>query len=290
MNPTPLSTLLIFPFKDPAWVKKLLILTLVLLLSAVIPILPWILVAGYLARLVRRMVVEKSEPILPEWDDLGGIFMDGWRPFAAMVTYLLPVFVIFLVVWMLMLLPAVIQPFVSAWSVGEYRDAIYSLLVVITSLAGVGGFAIFALISLTMAFILPVPLVNTIVHQDYEAAFRFREWLPILGANLSGFIVAFAVSVGMNLVFGFVVQVLFFTIVLCCLTPLLIIGSSTYFYLVYAALYGEAYRVGLEKISQGKPGGSGLPPEPAPASPPEKASEEPAAKPADESSAGKEET
>ena len=76
MTRTPLSTLLSFPFKDPDWFKKLLILALLIFLSSAIPIIPLIFAVGYMARLARRMVVGRGEPALPEWDDLGGIFRD----------------------------------------------------------------------------------------------------------------------------------------------------------------------------------------------------------------------
>lgn len=272
MNHTSLSTLLSFPFKDPAWFKKLFILGLVMLASVVIPILPWVLVTGYLARLVRRVVVEKAAPTLPEWDDLGGIFNDGWRPFAAAFTLMLPVMALFFVAWSLSILPS-ISPLSQMWSGDQNIDPYEFLVLMTTNVFGIGAISIASLTMLVITFLLPAALVHTIVRQEYTAAFHFKEWWPIFTSNLSGFIVAYAVSYGISLIFGFLTQILFITILLCCLIPFLIFGYSSYFNVVYAALFADAYRLGAAKASQAGLGRTPPPSEP-PATPGAKALEE----------------
>ena len=294
MPQTSLSTLLTFPFKDPAWFKKLLILALVLLLASAIPVLPWILAAGYLARLIRRMIVEKSEPSLPTWDDLGGIFQDGWRPFAAALTYLLPVFALFLAGWTVIGLSNSFSPLLQMWNNDRNIDP-REFLVIATSFFSLGSTTVAGFFGLIISFLLPAALIHAVVRQEYAAAFRFKEWWSVIVANPSGFLIAFAIAFGLNLVFGLISVFLFFTIILCFVLPFLSFAYSSYSYVVYAALFAEAYRVGADKADKAsspkmlpptEPPSPGLEPvaqpeaepspEPAPERPPETEPEKPA--------------
>jgi len=269
MTRTPLSTLLTFPFKDPAWFKKLLILALMIFLASAVPIIPLIFVAGYMARLARRMVVEKAGPALPEWDDLGGIFRDGWRPLAVILTYLLPIIIIFSVVWLVAFLP--MMAVTSSWS--GYGDQSMNpgefVVFMLSNLAAVAGFAFAGLISLLLSIVLPAAAVHSVVKEKYSAAFHFKAWWPVFAANFGGFLVAFVLSIGLNLVFGLISMVLFFTIILCCLLPFLTYGFQAYFYAAYAALCAEAYRVGEERATAS--GKLKLEPPTPPAAPPDEA-------------------
>jgi hypothetical protein len=269
MTRTPLSTLLTFPFKDPHWFKKLLILALMIFLASAVPIIPLIFVAGYMARLARRIVVEKSRPELPEWDDLGGIFRDGWRPLAVILTYMLPIIIIFSVVWLVAFLPMMAVS--SSWSGygNQSMDPGEFVVFMLSNLAAVAGLSFAGLISLLLAFVLPAAAVHSVVKEKYSAAFHFKAWWPVFAANLAGFFAAFALSIGLNLAFGIVSMVLFFTVCLCCFLPFLTYGFQAYFYVAYAALCAEAYRVGEEKATAS--GKLKLEPPTPPAAPPDEA-------------------
>ena len=269
MTRTPLSTLLTFPFKDPAWFKKLLILALMIFLASAVPIIPLIFVAGYMARLARRMVVDKAGPVLPEWDDLGGIFRDGWRPLVVILTYMLPIIIIFSVVWLVAFLPMMALSSASSGYGNQNMDPGAFVLFLLSNLTAVAGFAFAGLISLLLSIVLPAAVVHSVVKEKYSAAFHLKAWWPIFAANFSGFFVAFALSIGLNLVFGLVSMVLFFTIILCCLLPFLTYGFQAYFYVAYAALCAEAYRVGEEKATAS--GKLKLEPPTPPAAPPDEA-------------------
>jgi hypothetical protein len=252
MTRTPLSTLLFFAFKDPHWFKKLLILALLIFLSSVIPIIPLIFVVGYMARLARQMVVGRGEPRLPEWDDLGGIFLDGWRPFAVVVTYLIPVIIISIMVFLVMFLPLMASP--SVWSGNNQNVNPGQLaLILTTNLLGLAGIVFIGLASLVFTLFLPAVAVHSVVKAKYAAAFQFKEWWTIFAANLGGFFIVLGMSIVLNLAFGLISMVLLFTIISCCLLPFLTYGFTAYFYVVYAALCADAYRVGEEKgLASGK--------------------------------------
>lgn len=76
-----------FFFQDPNWVQKLLIGSLFTILS--IFLVGGIFVAGYAARLVRRTARGEPYP-LPEWDDLGGMFVEGLSVVGAYLCHLVP--------------------------------------------------------------------------------------------------------------------------------------------------------------------------------------------------------
>src|SRR3546814_6276942 len=63
------STLAKFTFTDPQWKNKFLIGGLLTLAGYALPILPLLFVYGYCAQIMRRIIIEKGEPYLPEWQD-----------------------------------------------------------------------------------------------------------------------------------------------------------------------------------------------------------------------------
>lgn len=74
--------------EDERWTTKLL-------LGAVISVIPFLNFAaiGYGVQIARN-VAEGQERPLPEWDDLGKLFLDGLRLAGAYLVYLLPVFLV----------------------------------------------------------------------------------------------------------------------------------------------------------------------------------------------------
>ena len=61
-----LQNIFTFPFKDPDWVKKLAIGSLLILSGFIIPILPILFVYGYIMRIMERIIVQDGELYLPE--------------------------------------------------------------------------------------------------------------------------------------------------------------------------------------------------------------------------------
>ena len=71
-----LSRTLTFFFEDPDWVQKLLVGSLFALLSPVL--IGTVFIAGYAVALARN-TMRGATPLLPEWDDLQAIFIDGLK-------------------------------------------------------------------------------------------------------------------------------------------------------------------------------------------------------------------
>jgi hypothetical protein len=97
--------ILAYPFRDPHWVKKLGTGILVLLASFIIPVLPYLVLYGYIGRIVRNSAAGE-EDTLPEWTDLGGLMSEGLRVFGALFVYALPMFVFMLAGWLVMMMAA----------------------------------------------------------------------------------------------------------------------------------------------------------------------------------------
>ena len=88
-GPSDISQLIIFPAQDDQWIKKILIGSVMILLSF-IPIIPALFLLGYYSEIIRQIVVEGKSPSLPEWDDLGKFFQDGIKLFGVGFIYMIP--------------------------------------------------------------------------------------------------------------------------------------------------------------------------------------------------------
>jgi hypothetical protein len=78
-----------FPFREPDWGSKLVIGSLVIFLCIFgigIPV-----IVGYLIRVTQR-VMRREEHVLPEWSDLGVMFVTGFKYCVVYLIYILPVF------------------------------------------------------------------------------------------------------------------------------------------------------------------------------------------------------
>jgi hypothetical protein len=104
--------------------------------------------------------------------------------------------------------------------------------------------------------ILPVAAGHMIATHDFGAAFRVREWWPIFKANLAGFLIAYALLFGVAMALNLAMQVLYFTIILCCLVPFIMVGATMYLIVIGSVLFGQAYRIGVENLAQAQAGGS----------------------------------
>jgi hypothetical protein len=85
-----------FVFKDPNWIKKILIGGVML----IIPIIGWLIAGGYYLRTVQGVIRGVDSP-LPEWDDWGGDLVRGLKVLGAVIIWFIPVWVLQICVMML---------------------------------------------------------------------------------------------------------------------------------------------------------------------------------------------
>ncbi|MCC6703300.1 MAG: DUF4013 domain-containing protein [Thermomicrobiales bacterium] len=78
-----------FTFQDPAWIRKILILAVLFF----IPIIGWLIIGGYLLRLLRNVINGDPQP-LPEWDDWGGDIAGGLKALVVGFIWGIPLWII----------------------------------------------------------------------------------------------------------------------------------------------------------------------------------------------------
>jgi hypothetical protein len=241
-----LTALAKFPFNDSRWQTKFLIGSLLILAGYIIPIVPSIFLYGYAFQVMRRIIVEKGEPYLPEWDDWGKLFTDGGKIMGVVFIYSLPFLLLvcggFGLFFVLTLGAGAIP---SDPETGASAEAALPLIAM-----GVWFFtlAIGVILVLPLIVVLPVSIGHLVATDDFAAAFRPREWWPIFKANVAGYAVSYALFLGFWLVFSFVMQILYITIILCCLVPFIMIFISMYLTVIGSVLFGQAYRAGVEQM------------------------------------------
>ena len=88
----------VFPFRDPRWFSKFIIAGLFMLLALLG--IGFFILAGYFIRVAQRAM--RREPAgLPEWSDVGVLFVTGFKFSVAFFIYILPI--IFLMVPLIVL-------------------------------------------------------------------------------------------------------------------------------------------------------------------------------------------
>jgi hypothetical protein len=160
-----------FFFQDPDWIKKILLGSVFSMLS--IFIVGAFFLAGYLLRLIRRAARGEERP-LPEWDDLGGIFVDGALVVGAYLGYLGP----------LMVLIVFFSIGMAALGGGEGGDQ------VALAVASVLFAIVWSLIFLAVLFYFPAALTRLALERRFGAAFEIEENFSFIKRNAGNYVLA----------------------------------------------------------------------------------------------------
>jgi hypothetical protein len=247
-----LSDLFVFPFRGKDWAMKLLIAVALSVLGALLLFIPSVFVFGYLARLMRR-VIAGHPPELPAWEEWWELFASGLKVTAAGLIYSLPSLMFIGIGYTAMLLPS-FAPLVEQPGSGEDL----AVLLVSGMFAGWCALGVGVLFWLAALFVLPVAIAHLVARDSFMAAFSVRELWQVLRANLAGFLVAFLLVLGLFGLMYFAYTILFLTIVLCILAPLVLVVFSVYQLLVGGALYADAYREAVARKAGARMAGGRL--------------------------------
>lgn len=227
--------LLTFPFKDEGARKNFLIGALVALANFIIPILPSILMLGYMAGVVRG-VVRGEKASLPKWEDWNGFLLDGARIFAVQLIYSLPI----LLILAAFIIAISATPLILEGSSQSTVEIFFAV--------GLSGLScLFLPIALLFSIASLMAGLHTAVTGEFQAGFRVREWWGILRSNLGGFALAYLISMAFGMVIGMITNLLIFSFIFACLFPLLLPPISMYSSLVTYAALAQAYRDGREQ-------------------------------------------
>jgi hypothetical protein len=218
-----------YPFKDPAWISKLAIAAGLSLFNVLI--IPIFLVTGYGCRIMKRVIVERQQPTLPEWDDWGGLLKDGVRIYAAELVYTLPAILAFLVTFGVFLFSTILTA--ESGRIEPWMPFLWLSLPI--------GFFLSMGLTIPAHIISLVAMTHLVAKDRFSAAFQFREMWTIFKANAGGFFLVWLIVYAATMVIVFVSQFLMVTVVLCLIYPLVIAAGSVYLAVVSYALYAQAY-------------------------------------------------
>jgi len=234
---------LAFVFDDPRWFQKLLIAA-VLIFLWFIPFIPYIILLGYLARLIRGMIQENKDPFLPEWTDFNQLFRDGFQLLAAYLIYFFPIMLILAVGYGAFLLPVLSAELINAGA------GVETGLIIMGYLIGLGLMGIGFLLGFAGGIFVPVAICRVVDQGRIRAAFDLRKIWQILKANWSGFLLAYLVVIGGSMIAYYGTQLLIITVVLCCLYPFVLSLVGAYLSVASSALFAGAYRDGLQAAKE----------------------------------------
>jgi hypothetical protein len=260
LTTTSIKSLLKFPFKEQDWKSRFLVGSLLVLACFVVPIAPWLFAYGYYIRVMRR--AGKGEELsMPAWDDWGGLAKDGVHGFLVQMVYMLPgllvylggVFIYFVISFGL----PILSPLLMLGSEGDQSAIPLILAPLILILVFVSMAILFISIFLGMALIflgaipLPMALAHFAAQGNLSAAFRVKEWWPLLRANKLGYFIAWVIVAGLGVMLYWAILPLYFTFIFSFLVFIVLIPLYFYLLLVSAAVFGRTYweSVGLVEAS-----------------------------------------
>jgi Protein of unknown function (DUF4013) len=145
-----------------------------------------IFVAGYAMRIVRRAARGETYP-LPEWDDLGGMFMEGLSAMGAYLAHILPIVLAVVVV----AVPAAILG-------GRHGDSSPAVALLIIPLGLIAG-----IIVLAVLFYFPAAFTRMAVAERFGAAFEVGENWAFLRRNIMNYLLAIVVFLVANFISQF---------------------------------------------------------------------------------------
>ena len=233
-----------FPFQDPKWASKCLLGIFLCILTFPTFFGPTIIMYGYTARIMRRILKGDGKLHLPEWDDWGGLLEDGARFGGLSLVLNSPLILASLVFVGLTFLGM----FGAISLVETGQDVDFMPPFILFQMAMICGIMIFSIGSIALGMITPAGVAHA-VHQDsFSAGLRFREWWPIWKTNWQGFVLSFVMVMFVSYVVITVGQLLMFTFILACLFPLVMGVMTFYLPLLVNTLFAKAYKAGRQNL------------------------------------------
>lgn len=234
-----LKNLLTYPFKDQKAGSKILIGSLLIFGGMIIPILPILIVLGYMVNISKRIIDGDGQLSMPEWDTWGEYLKDGFKWFAAVTIYSIPLIIVFTTGYFVYMFS-----FIGLAFLEESSAAI--IFSVILPLLGVGVLFVSLFIGIILAFIeaifLPASLMHVVHTGNFASAFKIGQWWPIFKKNFLGFIVAIIFMFGFYYFLMMAFAVLYYSIILCFILPLAMAPLSFLMGLWTIPLFAQAYR------------------------------------------------
>lgn len=265
LTTTSIKSLLRFPFKERDWKSRFLV-GILLYLAYFIPFLglvAQVFLNGYVIRMMRR-ASRGEELTLPTWDDWGELAKDGIQGFLIQIAYMLPGFLVYLGGTLVYFIASFALPMLFAIPGAGREDnpsAVILLLILLFASLAILFIAMFLGMVLMLLGAIPMPMALThfSAQGNLSAAFRVKEWWPLLRANKLGYFIAWMIIVGLGgmlyLAFMplYIVTSFMFFLMPFLMLFIFILLTPLYFYLriVWAAVFGRTYRESV-MLAQGE--------------------------------------
>ena len=236
-----LRTVLRFPFQAKGWLNHFLVGSALFFANAFVPFIPVIFAYGYLARLLRNTA--NGQPLtMPEWNDWGGLFKDGLRSMAVGLLYLGPSTIVMVGGGFIYFAAMMTVAFTAESGATDTATSPFFIL-------WLGAFFIF-FISMFLGWLLwtlgavplPLALAHSAARQQFLAAFDLRVFGKIIRADKWGYLLSWVIVMGLFGVIYTAFMLMYFTVVLCVFSYILITPLAFYVMLVAAAVFGNFYR------------------------------------------------
>ena len=236
-----------FPLEDRQSRERFLIGCALILGGFVIPIIPGLLAYGYALRILRS-TSQGEEPSMAAWDDWSSLLSMGFRGTIVGLIFTLPALLVFMFGGATYFGSFFLLP-LSSSSDTDVAAAFFLLMML-----GMGTMFLSLAIGSILLMLALIPLPASVSHfvakDRLSAAFRVREWWPILRGNRLGYFICFVAVAGIVGIMYFAFIALYYTFILICLGVLIMIPANFYAMLVGGALFGEAYHQGLALLAQ----------------------------------------
>lgn len=236
---TNFKNLLAYPFKDKKSGTKIFIGSLLLFSTAIIPILPTMIVLGYIMHIAKRIIDGDGQLSLPDWNQWGEYLKEGFKGFVVLLIYSIPLILVFsfgyFVYFLSFLGLAALE--------GSVNHSFWSLVL---PFSGMGVLFLSLSISIILAMLeilfLPVGLMHVVHTGKVSSIFSPGQWWPLLKRNFLGFQVAIIFLFGFYYVLALVTTALYLTVVLCFLLPFVLMPMTFLIGLWTIPLFAQAYR------------------------------------------------
>lgn len=225
-----------FVFGDETWRRKALTAGVLAVIGVVV--LPlWLVIGGYSVRLMRQ-TLDGEPPSLPDWSGWRELHRDGARFHLVALVYTLPV-------WLLVLfaggvLPLLLLKSLSSTVVSNLDDVLESLL----SIYGMSVLLLIiaGLLYVPLLFLARVAQTRMVARDSLQSAFEFGEVWRLMRAGFNDFLLAYGLWFAVFFLATTIAPLLLLTVVLACLSPVVLGLPLAYALILMTPLYGAVYR------------------------------------------------
>lgn len=237
-----LSALLRFPIAAGPNRNRFLTGSGLLLIGMVIPLLPAIVVYGYLLRVMRGSIRGELHE-LPAWDAWGEFFIDGLKAFVVGLVYLLPGFLAMMAGFMAYFVAGPVSMISLQAQRGHGSEA--PLWFVLTLFGGMALMFIGMSVGFFLSFLgtipLPVALARLADSGNLGDAFHLRAIGRLIRERGWAYIAAWVVVMGLFAFAYLGYMLIYFTWILCVVAMFFIAPATFYVLTIGAVTFGRFY-------------------------------------------------